>query len=482
MADQNPTSIDTADVLAVDASVIRTTSAAPYGVTPQGFYAKPFARLLAEKLALGRALFGTDLDLTSGSVVRKLFEVAALEDARTWTALGAIYDNMFVVSAEGQALSGLGAELGLPRPYLEATGKITLKLTGTLPAGVAQIAIPRGARLLTPGGHHVATDESATITAASPQADIAVVAFYPGPSHNLDPAVTAPDGSHPEQIDRWNPYDTKLADLRAAEEAANKTLMTITHSGKLAGGELQWPDARYRSMLLRAPRSIWTVDAIQIAVSLVPGVRQALIRDAWGGLDINQSIFGNFNFVERVFGSERDLGNPYYFTVLVSPTDSAIWDGPDGLEASVLSAIEDLRPLGIFPQVQQAEQIGICVNADLVVRGIPMPFGSKASVNASAPAQALKARLNERLRRYVDSLSFGEPVRVSEVIWAMMSEPGITDVQNVQLLRYPPAMDNIDFTQPPPGGPAGPGCGLNIDLAINQVADFVDTATELTII
>ena len=250
----------------------------------------------------------------------------------------------------------------------------------------------------------------------------------------------------------------------------------------MTGGELQWPDDRYRSMLLRAPRSIWTVEAIQIAVSLVPGVRQALIRDAWGGLDINQSIFGNFNFIERVFSSERDLGNPYYFTVLVSGTDSAIWDGPDGLEASVLSAIEDLRPIGIFPQVQQAEQIGICVQADLVVRGIPMPSGSKAVVNASAPAQALKARLNERLRRYIDSLTFGEPVRVSEVIWAIMSEPGVTDLQNVQLQRYPPTLEQIDFTTPPANAPSGPGCGMNIDLTTNQIADFVDTATELTII
>ena len=482
MADLNPTSIDTADILAVDASVIRTTSPSPFGVTPQGFYAKPFARLLAEKLALGRALFGADLDLTSGSVVRKLFEVSALEDARTWTALNAIYDDMFVVSAQSQALSGLGAELGLPRPFLEATGKITLKLVAALPAGVSQIVIPRGSRLLTPGGHHVATDESVTITAGNPQADVAVVAFYPGPSHNLDPSVAAGDGSHPEKIDRWNPYDAKLADLRAADEAANKDLVSITHTEKLTGGELQWPDDRYRSMLLRAPRSIWTVEAIQIAVSLVPGVRQALIRDAWGGLDINQSIFGNFNFIERVFSSERDLGNPYYFTVLVSGTDSAIWDGADGLEASVLSAIEDLRPIGIFPQVQQAEQIGVCVQADLVVRGIPMPSGSKAVVNASVPAQALKARLNERLRRYIDGLSFGEPVRVSEVIWAIMSEPGVTDVQNVQLQRYPPGLQQVDFTTPPSTGPSGPGCGMNIDLTTNQIADFVDTATELTII
>ena len=91
---------------------------------------KSFARLLAEKLALARALLGDDLDLGSGSAIRKLLEVAALEDARTWAALAAIYDNSFVVSATGEALSRLGEELGLPRPFLEANGTVKLKLTG----------------------------------------------------------------------------------------------------------------------------------------------------------------------------------------------------------------------------------------------------------------------------------------------------------------------------------------------------------------
>src|SRR3990172_1968981 len=106
----NETSVDTADVLAVDASVMRSTGSAQYGLTSTGFVAKPFARLLAEKLALARALFGQDLDLGSGSVLRKLFEVTALEDARTWAALSSMYDNGFVGAAVGAALSRLGDE------------------------------------------------------------------------------------------------------------------------------------------------------------------------------------------------------------------------------------------------------------------------------------------------------------------------------------------------------------------------------------
>lgn len=482
MADESNTRIETADVLAIDAEVARSSGAAQFGITAAGFVAKPFARLLAEKLALARALFGDDLDLSSGSVIRKLLEISALEDTRTWAALAAMYDNCFVPSAGGEALSRLGEELGLPRPFLEARGKLKLKLTGQLPAGTSQLNIPRGARLSTPGGHHIATDERAVFSPASPEREVAIVAFYPGPSHNLSPTVDD-NGVFPQKIDRWNRLDPVLAEMVAAEEAAGEELLTIEHTEPLTGGELQWPDARYRQLLLQAPRSIWTVEAIRLAVSLVPGVRQVQIRDGWGGLDLHQSIFGNFNFIERVFSSERNLGSPYYFTVLVAPTPGAIWTGPDGLKASVESAIEDLRPIGIFPQVEVATEIGIGVAGKLVVQGLPLPGGSRATVNASEPARALKTRLMLRLRQYVDRLQFGEPVRSTEIVWSIMNEPGIADVRDLKLLRYPPGFDAVDF-----GTGAGAAdaqsfdIGQNIDLQVNQIPVFVDDPSGLEII
>ena len=204
---------------------------------------------------------------------------------------------------------------------------------------------------------------------------------------------------------------------------------------------------------------------MRIAVSLVPGVRQVLIRDGWGGLDLQQSIFCNFNFIERVFSSERDLGSPYYFSVLVAPTPSAICDGPHGLAAAVSSTLEDLRPIGIFPRVEQATQVGIAVKASLVVRGIPLPSGTHDFINASPSAQALFARLVVRLRKYVDSLQMGEPVRHSEVIWAFMNEPGVTDVRDLSILRYPPTLGNLDFSTVPPEVPEQLRCGENVRVA-----------------
>jgi hypothetical protein len=471
------TSLDTADVLAVDAAVLRATGSEGFGITPQGFVPKSFARLLAEKLALARALFGDDLDLTSGSAIRKLLEVSALEDARTWAALGAMYDNAFVASATGDALSRLGEELGLPRPFLEARGKVTLTLQGTLPARMPQLTIPRGARQLTPGGHHVATDEPVTLSPASAQREVAVVAFYPGPDHDLDP-------SRPEQrIDRWNTDHVALADLVAAREEGQGCDVLIQHTEPLRGGELQWPDVRYRDLLLRAPRSIWTSDAIQIAASLVSGVRQVLVRDAQGGLDINQSIFGNFNFVQRLFSSERDVGSPYYLSVLVAPTRSAIWEGPDGVRVSVESAIEDLRPISIFPKVDLADEVGVGIAGELVVGGVPLPSGSLETVNDSAVARTLKARLFGRVRAYVEGLGFGEPVRAAEVVRVLMNEPDVVDVRGLVLRAFPPLRyGDQDFFTPTPTIPQPFFCGLNVNLQANQIAVFVDDPTDLVIV
>jgi hypothetical protein len=468
------TTIKTADVLAIDDAIARQTGAADYGLGQGGFTPKPFARLLAEKLALARALLGEDVDLGSGSAVRKLLEVTALEDARTWSALASMYDDMFASSATGAALSRLGEELGLARPYRNATGSVKLTLAGPVP-GDASIDLLRGSRLLSAGGHHAALDEPVTLSSSTPSRDVAVSAFYPGPDHNLDPSQAS------QKLDRFNQEDPKLATLFGllAEAQANGQpfQVKIDHKAPLTGGELQWADARYRELLLIAPRSIWTADALQVAVQLVPGVRRAQVRDLWGGLDIDHSIFGDFDFIERLFGSERDIASPYYVTILVAPTASAIWAGPDGLRASVESAIEDLRPIGIFPNVQQAQQVSVGLQCELVISGLPLPTGSTTTLNASDSAQALKRRLYERVRRYIDGLGFGEPVRAAEVTWALMSEPGVEDVQDLNLLSYPPGM--VEAQELAKTTPDSWPCGSNVNIGNDQVPVLVEDLDRL---
>ena len=483
MADDSETRIDTADVLAVDEAVSRATGAAEFGVTKDGFVPKPFAWLLAEKLSLARALFGDDLDLSSGSAIRKILEITALEDARTWAALAAGYDNAFVTTATATALTSLGQELGIDRPFDQAKGSILITLVGALPENFPELPIPRGARLLTLGGHHVATDEGFTLSLANPERDVSVLAFHPGPSHNLDPGAAAPDGTFPQKIERWNPDDPALSNFFEVERLAAETLTQIEHTAPLTGGEQQWPDERYRALLLQAPRSLWTVDAIRVAVSLVPGVRQVQVRDGLGGLDINQSIFGNFNFLERVFGSERNIGAPYYFTILVAPTPGAIWDGPGGLWTAVQSAVEDLRPVGIFPNVEQAEEVNVGIHANLVVEGLPLPTGSRDTVNQSQPARELKKRLRAKITRHFDQLDFGQAVRAAGMTWVLMNDPNVADVKELKLMRYPPEMDTVDFAvRPTPTPPQPYDCGANVSLKVNQIAVYVDREVDLVIV
>jgi len=117
------------------------------------------------------------------------------------------------------------------------------------------------------------------------------------------------------------------------------------------------------------------------------------------------------------------------------------------------------------------------------VRGLPLPSGPAASVNASEPARALKARLLRRVRSYVDGLQFGEPVRHAEVTWALMNEPGVADVRNLQLLRYPPGFDTIDFSVAPGAPhPEQLECCDNVELQANQIPVLVEDDAGLAIL
>ncbi|WP_462187019.1 MULTISPECIES: hypothetical protein [unclassified Frankia] len=177
-------------------------------------------------------------------------------------------------------------------------------------------------------------------------------------------------------------------------------------------------------------------------MSLVPGVRQVQVRDGLGGLDLNQSVFGTLSFLDGVFSTERDITNPFYLTVLVAETPAAIWAGPGGVREAVLAAIEDVRPMGIFPSVERGDAVSVSLSADILVRDVPLPSGGTQVVNASPAAQELKCRLSEQVRGYVMGLSFGEPVRAAEVSYALMSVPGVQDVRDLALLCWPGDLDD----------------------------------------
>jgi hypothetical protein len=470
-----------AEIAAIDHTTLLSTATGDYGLTETGFVAKPFGRLVAEQLALARRMFGADIDIGPGSVLRRMIELSAVEHARTYAMLAAMVDDQTVPTARGRGLDRLGEELGLPRPFEVATGTVTLTFKGAMPAGRTSLNVPVGARMLTPGGHHVALTASVVLSEARREATVPVAAFFPGPEHDLD-------GSSPAQVlDTWHVLDDSLAGLLALQaargDAAPEDVVEISHTSALTGGDRRWSDERYRQLLLRAPRSLWTREAVEVAASLVPGVRQVKVIDRYGGLDLDKPIFGNFNFGERVFGSERDIASPYLFTLLVAPTQAAVWQGPDGLAAMVAEAVEDLRPIGVFPDIREAIEIGVGVRADIVIDGVPLPSGSQATVNASAPAQALKARLMARVRSYIDGLPFGEAVSPAKVSWSLMNEPGVADVRDLRLTRYPQPPGAIDFRSTAAADAIEVlAWGASLTTGEDQIAAYVDVSDDLRII
>ncbi|MCM2422895.1 baseplate J/gp47 family protein [Streptomyces sp. RKAG293] len=460
-------------------------SGKPFGITAEGFVPKPLARLLEEKQAAARVLFGTDVDLTAGSALRKVLEIIALEEARAWVHLGLAYDDSRLSTAVGDALSRLGAEIGVPRPHLRATGRVAFSVSVPLPAGTTEVSLPRGTRLLSPGGHDYFTSEDVTLTGTAKQADVAVTAFEPGPGLNIDPQVPDATGdTFPGKLDRFNPLDPAAALAAELAAAAGHDVLGIDHRFPTTGGELFWSDARYRDLLLAYPRSLWTPDAVRIAVSLVPGVRQVLIKDPYGGLDINQAVFGSFSFLERLFSQERSLGDPYFFTVLVAPEEGAFWEGPGQLREQVAAAVEQVRPIGISPHIEKVGQVGIGFRCRISVDGLPVPVGDPAAMNAAPEAVALKARILDRVRRRLQTLAVGEPVRYSEVLWAVMEEQGVTDARALRLRRYPPPLPAVSLTGPGDGTESGPHeYGAEEDAAVGpaEIALLVDSLADIEI-
>ena len=122
------------------ASVANT---ATYGVTSQGFIVKPFQAILSDAFTRAQQLFGSDIDLRSSSTIRKVIELGCLDAALLWMTLDDVYHSGFTSTASGSALDLLGADLGLGRASLPATGQATFKLTQSAPP-VSVLTLPPG--------------------------------------------------------------------------------------------------------------------------------------------------------------------------------------------------------------------------------------------------------------------------------------------------------------------------------------------------
>jgi hypothetical protein len=62
-----------------------------------------------------------------------------------------------------------------------------------------------------------------------------------------------------------------------------------------------------------------------------------------------------------------------------------------------------------------------------------------------------------------------------------MSEPGITDVVQLRLVRFPPLVDTVGSTTDGGDGPQVLGADENLSLGADQIAVLVDAPDLLTV-
>ncbi|MET7479564.1 baseplate J/gp47 family protein [Streptomyces sp. NPDC005648] len=402
------------------------TTVTDYGVTADGFVLKPLDVILSESFERARAVF-PGADLTGTSALRKLLETAAAEDGELWKRLEDLYYANFLSTAAGDALSLLGEETGLERAALASTGTVHVTLENGLEGRT--YVLPEGAVLVTAATGTDPVRAFGTVAAVRldrdhPGADVDVVAFEPGPDGDVGhETITGIDPAY---------RSVYLSDLGAAD-------FTVTNPAGTSGGTGREPDAAYRGRLLGLARNLWTVESVAQAALGVGGVLDVVVSDPLGGVDVSQSYFDLFNFDQRAFSSERRVGQPYFFTVVVAHDFRWPWNttGPvPGVFERVGAAVDAVRPIGVHADIVEADHIEVGVRATLVV--VP---GSDHT--------ALLSAVRRRLAADIAGLRLGGDVLYARVVSAFVEQPGVLDVQGLRLRRVPAAFGRITFGDVP---------------------------------
>jgi hypothetical protein len=392
---------------------------AGFGVTNEGFNLKGFDLILADSLDRARQMFGSTIDLTTTSPLRKILEVTGAEDAELWKRMEDLYYSNFVSTALGDNLDLLGEDVGLVRRQLFAGGEVTVKIGSPVPG--RSYVLPEGTILVTASPvRSFYTTAPATLNAASPQVTLTVQAFASGPDSNIAAnAIVGIDQVY-QQI--------YLSNFGAAT-------ITVQNAQPFSGGELFESDDDYRARLLGLPRNLWTLESVRRAVLDISGVIDVLLFDPLGGVDVSQSYFNLFNFNQRLFSSERSVGDPYFFDIVVAHEFAWPWrttGGVPGIFDQVSTAVDRVRPIGIHPNIVEANHIDVGVRAKVIIQGGYDP-------------QALLASIKQRLATDIGALKLGGAVLFSQVMCAFVEQPGVADVQQMHLRRCPPAFGRITF-------------------------------------
>jgi hypothetical protein len=211
--------------------------------------------------------------------------------------------------------------------------------------------------------------------------------------------------------------------------------LTVTNPKPLEGGLSRVSDEVYRTQLLGLARNMWTVDAVTQAALGVTGVLDVVLTDPQGGVDVSQSYFGLFKYDERVYGSERRVGEPHSVTLVVAHEPRMPWrtaGSVTGIFERVSAAVDRVRPIGVHANIIEANHIDIGVRATVLVQP-----------GSDGPASLASVR--QRLAGDVGGLRLGGDVLYSQVVRAFVSESGVLDVQGLHLRRSPASFGRITY-------------------------------------
>ncbi|MFG1792613.1 baseplate J/gp47 family protein [Nocardia sp. NPDC049149] len=416
-----------------------------YGVTKDGFVLKGFTEIL--KSAQQRALdaFGPDIDLAGTSVLTKLLQATADEDAMLWQRLEDVYYSQFASTASGQALNMLGEDIGLPRNYLFAEGDAELKIVCAVP-GVPYL-LPEGTVVLdkyaAPYTTAFFTTAPVKLTFEAPTATVRVRAFRPGVDSEIGP-------------DRLAQVDPEY--LHTELGFATSVTVTATNRDAITGGGRQEDDNSYRARQLGFPRDMWTLQSARAAVLRVRGVTDVLLSDPLGGVDTTQSFYDTFNFGDRSFSADRRFGEPYFFDVVVAHELARPWRTTGtvtGIYEQVKAQVDRVRPIGIYPNIIRANHVDVGVRATLVVERGQDP-------------NSVRAAALDRLSNSLDTLRLGSDVVFSQVMRLLVEQTSVVDVRDLRLRRYP--ADATDAATS--AAPIEIGFGENLVLGPTEIGQF----------
>jgi Baseplate J-like protein len=384
-----------------------------FGVTKDGFIVKPFLDILNDKAARAREMFGDEVDLRSTSALRKILDICSAEDQELWKAMERLYYSNFISTASGDALDLLGDDVGVSRRFLTSKGKVKLKLPDEAPGRIYNF--PIGTLVETdPPVKGFRTLSLVSLSSQKKEAEVDIEATERGDVGNVP--LNA--------INKLNAvFGQRHLNLGGAQ-------IQVKNEAPTAGGEKREDDASYRALLLGYPRTLWTLEAVRNAVKRVDGVRDCRLLDPLGGVDVSLSKFKFFVFGARRFGTQRQLGTPYFFDVLVAIYPGFLWE--TGVQEAVEDAIREVRPISIFPNLRLANNVLVGIRASVLI---------KPGHDRNAVAASIKAKLESR----VNALGLGNSVLYSEVLCDCLSIAGVIDVQQLHLRRCPPLMGTITF-------------------------------------